>query len=146
LAVELGVADRVEFRGPVPHDRVPALLRSADAVACVPWYEPFGIVALEAMACGVPVVATAVGGLMETVVDGVSGLLVPPMAPEALAASLRALLDDDALRSRLSAGGRARVVARFTWRRAAESLVDLYERILTDPVDAVPCGQTTAMP
>ena len=62
LARELGVADRVELRGRVSRDDLPALLRSADAVVCVPWYEPFGIVPLEAMACGVPVVASAVGG------------------------------------------------------------------------------------
>ena len=63
---ELGVADRLVLRGRVGRDALPALLRSADAVVCVPWYEPFGIVPLEAMACGVPVVATAVGGLIDT--------------------------------------------------------------------------------
>ena len=72
-----GVADRVVFTGGVARADVPALIRSADAVVCVPWYEPFGIVPLEAMACGVPVVASAVGGLTDTVVDRATGWLVP---------------------------------------------------------------------
>ena len=61
-----GVADRVRLLGAVARPDVPALLRSADAVVCVPWYEPFGIVPLEAMACGRPVVASAVGGIQDT--------------------------------------------------------------------------------
>ena len=81
LAARLEVSDRVELIGPVDHEDVPALLRSADVVACVPWYEPFGMVALEAMACGVPVVASSVGGLRHLVVDQVTGLHVPPRDP-----------------------------------------------------------------
>ncbi|MDP8971463.1 MAG: glycosyltransferase, partial [Actinomycetota bacterium] len=82
LARRLGVADRVQLRGRVPRRDMPVLLRSADVVVCTPWYEPFGIVPLEAMACGVPVVASAVGGLQDTVVDGITGLHVPPRRPE----------------------------------------------------------------
>ncbi|HEX2064897.1 MAG TPA: glycosyltransferase, partial [Acidimicrobiales bacterium] len=82
LARQAGVADRVHLRGMVERSELPALLRSADLVVCVPWYEPFGIVPLEAMACGVPVVATAVGGQLDTVEDGFTGLLVPPREPE----------------------------------------------------------------
>ena len=66
LARSLGVADQVELRGQVPRDAMPGIFRSADAVACTPWYEPFGIVPLEAMACGIPVVAAAVGGLTDS--------------------------------------------------------------------------------
>jgi hypothetical protein len=78
LADQLGVADRVRLIGQVAHPQMPALLRSADLVVCSPWYEPFGIVPLEAMACGVPVVASAVGGMLDSVVDGVTGAHVPP--------------------------------------------------------------------
>ena len=81
-AAAAGVADRVRLLGAVARPDVPALLRSADAVVCVPWYEPFGIVPLEAMACGRPVVASAVGGIQDTVVDEVTGLLVPPRRPD----------------------------------------------------------------
>ena len=92
LAAELGVADRVSFRGRVGRGDMPALMRSADLVVSVPWYEPFGMVPLEAMACGVPVVASAVGGHTDTVVDGVTGVLVPPRQPGELARVLRDLL------------------------------------------------------
>ncbi|HEY0717081.1 MAG TPA: glycosyltransferase, partial [Streptosporangiaceae bacterium] len=93
-AARHGVADRVVFTGSVTRADVPALIRSADAVVCVPWYEPFGIVPLEAMACGVPVVASAVGGLTDTVVDRATGWLVPPRDPAVLASALQALLAD----------------------------------------------------
>ncbi|CAA9513983.1 MAG: Glycosyl transferase, group 1, partial [uncultured Solirubrobacteraceae bacterium] len=78
LATRLGVADRLVLHGRISRDDMPALLRSADVVVCAPWYEPFGIVPLEAMACGRPVVATAVGGQIDSVADGVTGVLVPP--------------------------------------------------------------------
>src|SRR3954469_3627563 len=121
LAEERGVADRLHLRGRVDRDAMPALLRSADAVVCAPWYEPFGIVPLEAMACGVPVVATAVGGQVDSVVDGVTGVHVPPRDPEALARALRALLDDPQRRRDLGAAGAERARRRFAFERIARS-------------------------
>ena len=103
----MGVADRVRLVGRVSRADMPALLRSADVVVCTPWYEPFGIVPLEAMACGVPVVAAAVGGLTDTVVDGVTGALVPPRQPRALADTLRSLLARPAVREQLGAAAAA---------------------------------------
>jgi type III pantothenate kinase len=129
-AVEHGVADRVRFVGRVTRDDVPALLRSADVVAVVPWYEPFGIVPLEAMACGVPVVGSAVGGLLDTVVHGVTGLLVPPRDPVATAAALRTVLGDDDLRVRLGRAAAEHVAARFGWPRVGELTEAVYARLV----------------
>jgi len=99
LAEQAGVTDRVEFLGALPRSAVPPLLRSADVVACCPWYEPFGLVAVEAMACGRPVVATAVGGLAETIEPGRTGWHVPARDVGAVAAALtEALADGDRLR------------------------------------------------
>ncbi|HEX3752919.1 MAG TPA: glycosyltransferase [Streptosporangiaceae bacterium] len=124
-----GVADRVVFTGGVARADVPALIRSADAVVCVPWYEPFGIVPLEAMACGVPVVASAVGGLSDTVVDRTTGWLVPPRDPAALAVALRALLADSAQRAAMGAAGRDRVEQWYAWPRVAAQTEAVYQRL-----------------
>jgi glycosyltransferase involved in cell wall biosynthesis len=123
-----GVADRVRLAGQVSRSAMPALLRSADVVACVPWYEPFGIVPLEAMACGVPVVASAVGGLIDTVVDGVTGRHVQPRRSKRLAAVTRPLLNNDMLRSSYGLAGRDRVLARYSWDRVALDTARVYER------------------
>ncbi|MBC5805838.1 MAG: glycosyl transferase [Candidatus Eremiobacter antarcticus] len=129
-ASDCGVADRVHFRGRVDRQDVPALLRSADVVACVPWYEPFGIVPLEAMACGIPVVASAVGGLIDTVVHGVTGLHVPPKAPQPLANALQSLLADEERRAHLGRNGAARARARYGWPRIARDTLEIYESLL----------------
>jgi D-inositol-3-phosphate glycosyltransferase len=133
LACELGVADRVRFLGRVDRADVAPLMRSADAVVTVPWYEPFGIVPLEAMACAVPVVASAVGGMIDTVVDGVTGVQVPPRDPEALARALHWLLADRALRSALGAAGARRARSRYSWRRVASDTLAVYERLRRQP-------------
>jgi glycosyltransferase involved in cell wall biosynthesis len=130
LADRAGVADRVRLLGRVERAELPALLRSADAVVCVPWYEPFGIVPLEAMACGVPVVASAVGGLVDTVVDGVNGIHVPPRRPDEVASALRALLADPALRRRLGRAGAHRARSRYGWSRVARSTLESYSELL----------------
>ncbi|TDV48028.1 glycosyltransferase [Actinophytocola oryzae] len=127
LAERVGVADRVRLVGQVPTERMPELLRSADVAACVPWYEPSGNEALEAMACGVPVLATSVGDLADTVVDGATGVLVPPRRPEKLAAAMRALLADPARRDFLGATGRERVEVHHRWDRIARDTADVYE-------------------
>ncbi|MFE3175195.1 glycosyltransferase [Amycolatopsis sp. NPDC059090] len=130
LAERLGVADRVQLAGQVSRAEMPALLRSADAVLCTPWYESFGIVPLEAMACGVPVVAAAVGGLADTVVDGITGRLVPPRDPARLSARLRALLDEPAELEAMGTAGLERVRARYSWDRIAAETVRVYEKAM----------------
>jgi glycosyltransferase involved in cell wall biosynthesis len=141
LAAELGVADRVTLLGRVDRDDLPALVRSADVVACVPWYEPFGIVPLEAMACGVPVVASAVGGLIDTVVDGVTGVHVPPRRPDRLAVALRELLADAPRRRSLGEAGAARARARYGWDRIAESTDEAYAGLVADDIAARPAAR-----
>ncbi|MEV6641563.1 glycosyltransferase [Amycolatopsis sp. NPDC051371] len=137
LAARLRVGDRVQWPGQVSREDMPALLRSADAVVCTPWYEPFGIVPLEAMACGVPVVAAAVGGLTDTVVDGVTGLLVRPRQPKELASRVRRLLDDPALCHAYGTAGHDRATARYSWDRVAADTLRAYHKL-------VPEGAVTA--
>jgi D-inositol-3-phosphate glycosyltransferase len=129
IARQAGVADRVHLRGAVARADVPALLRSADVAVCTPWYEPFGIVPLEAMACGIPVVASAVGGMLDTVVNGVTGLHVPPCDPEALAMALRRLLDDPDLRRRMGESGRMRAVRDYGWETVAARTLEVYRSV-----------------
>lgn len=132
LAQDRGVADRVVFRGRVERIDVPALLRSADAVVCYPWYEPFGIVPLEAMACGVPVVVAQVGGLVDSVVNGVTGLHVPPRSPQALAPVLRALLDDRKRCMELALAGTRRANRRYGWARIASDTLAVYHDVIVE--------------
>lgn len=130
LAARLGLSDRVHLRGQVPQTELPALLRSADAAVCTPWYEPFGIVPLEAMACGIPVVASSVGGLIDTVVDGVTGVHVPPRDSTAIATALRALFADESGAHALGAAGRERVEARFSWDQVAADTDRAYRKTI----------------
>jgi D-inositol-3-phosphate glycosyltransferase len=129
-AERLGVADRVRLVGPLGRGDVAGLLRSADVVACTPWYEPFGIVPLEAMACGRPVVGSAVGGLLDTVVDGVTGIHVPPRDPARLAEVLRELLADPDRREALGRAGAERVAQNYTWTKIAADTEKVYQRIM----------------
>jgi glycosyltransferase involved in cell wall biosynthesis len=140
VAREAGVADRVRLLGGVRHDTMPGLLRSADVVVATPWYEPFGIVPVEAAACGVPVVGSAVGGLLDTVQDGRTGLLVPPRDPGALATALRELLADPDRRAAFGRAGRQAAVARYAWDRVAAQTVAVYRTLVRPSVRAVSVG------
>jgi glycosyltransferase involved in cell wall biosynthesis len=128
LAEGYGLAGRVHVIGSVPRTHVPALMRSADVVVTVPWYEPFGMVPVEAMACGVPVVASAVGGHLDTVAG--CGVLVPPRRPRALARALREVLDDPDRRVALGAAGARRAVDRYGWPRVAEQTEAVYTQVI----------------
>jgi glycosyltransferase involved in cell wall biosynthesis len=130
LAGQIGVAGRVRFLGRVGRAEACDLLRSADIAVCVPWYEPFGIVPLEAMACGTPVIGSAVGGLLDTIVDGVTGLHVPARDAERLAAAIELLAADADLRARLGAAGAERARALYGWERIAAQTLAAYEAVL----------------
>ncbi|GIH73681.1 glycosyltransferase [Planobispora longispora] len=124
LAAAHGIAERVKLLGSVDRADVPALMRSADVVVSVPWYEPFGIVPLEAMACGIPVVASAVGGHLDTVAG--CGTLVPPRRPRALARVLRDLLARPETRAAMGEAGERRARSRYGWPRVAERTEAVY--------------------
>ncbi|MFC4517182.1 glycosyltransferase [Streptomyces ehimensis] len=129
LARRLGVADRLLLLGCVPHEDMPALIRSTDVVLCTPVYEPFGIVPLEAMACGVPVIATNVGGHRDTVAHGETGLLVEPDYPAELARAVRSLLGSQRRLASFGAAGRARALDGFTWDHVADGVESVYDRV-----------------
>ncbi|RBP65442.1 type III pantothenate kinase [Brevibacterium sanguinis] len=137
LAAQLGVEDRVRFRGQLGRDEIPEVIRSATLVACTPWYEPFGIVPLEAMACGVPVVATSVGGLQDTIVDGVTGLLIPPQDVDAFATAAARLITDPEYAQELGRAGIDRVRERFTWPAVAQRTERAYRAVLGQDDDAL---------
>ena len=135
---QLGLGDAVTFVSGLTTEDIVERYAQAQ-VACVPsLYEGFSLPAVEAMACAVPVVGTTGGAVPEVIGrDGDTGLLVPPADPSALAAALVRALDDAALRDRIGAAGRDRVLARFTWRRTAEGTVDQYRARLEE--HAPPC-------
>jgi glycosyltransferase involved in cell wall biosynthesis len=137
LARRAGVEDRVRLVGAVPREEMPGWYRSADLMVTAPWYEPFGLTPLEAMACGVPVVATAVGGLRDTVVDGVTGVLVRPRDPAGLGHAIRRLLADPGRRLGLSAAAVDRACSRYSWERAADQLTAVYRSVAGVPSGAV---------
>jgi starch synthase len=111
-------------------DEVVQLLTHATVFVCPSVYEPLGIVNLEAMACETAVVASAVGGIPEVVADGVTGLLVPPADPAALADAVNELLADPERARRMGEAGRRRAVDEFSWRAVAERTTALYERLV----------------
>jgi len=123
-ARELGVADRVLFTG--ARDDVPALLASFDVFAFPSLFEGLCLAVIEAQAAGVPIVATPVGGIRETVVDGQTGLLVPLRDPEALAAGIRRLLADRAAAGRMATEARIQARERYSVERMVERTLRLY--------------------
>ncbi len=129
LADRCGVGDRVRLIGAVAQHELPGWYRSADVLACAPWYEPFGLTPLEAMSCGVPVVAYEVGGIAESVIDNVTGLLVPPRDVPALAGALRGLLGDEVRRMSYASAAIDRVRSRYTWERTAADVERVYRAV-----------------
>jgi D-inositol-3-phosphate glycosyltransferase len=129
LARGYDLLDRVHLTGAIPRAELPRWYRSADVVACTPSHTSFGVTSLEAMSCGAPVVAYASGGLADTVVDGVTGTLVPPKDERSLARALRRLLKDPLRRMAYATAAIDRARACYSWRRAAEQLQRLYDDV-----------------
>lgn len=129
LAAELGIADRVTFLPPQPRDQLVNVYRAADLVAVPSYSESFGLVAVEAQACGTPVVAAAVGGLPVAVADGRSGSLVVGHDPQRWAEAINALLrsDPEALRR-----GAIEHAAQFSWDHTVDGLLASYGRAIAD--------------
>ncbi len=140
LAEQLGIEQQVTFTGQRRREQVRYYYSAADVFVTTPWYEPFGITPVEAMACGTPVVGTAVGGIKTTVVDGETGFLVPPRDPEALAARLAWLHANPQAAQRMGWAGMRRAYHQYTWRHVASAMADVYEAALepaTYPVQAL---------
>ena len=129
----LGLSGAVTFESGVSDDRMVELYAQATVAVVPSLYEGFSLPAVEALACGVPLVATTGGALPEVVgEDGVTGLLVPPGDPGALAMAIQSVIDDPALAARLSAAGRRRVLERFTWQACASATAEHYRWVIED--------------
>lgn len=135
LSRDLGLAGRVSFTGRISPRDLPALLRSADMLVSAAWDEPFGTVALQAMACGKPVVASAVGIYPDAVIDGTTGALVPPGRPSVLARRVRALLASPLQLEAFGIAAADRARARYSWERIGQETASAYERLLATTRD-----------
>jgi glycosyltransferase involved in cell wall biosynthesis len=130
LADTLGVSSQVTFVGQVGRAALPPLLRSADLLVSVSEYDPTGVLAVQAMACGTPVIASASGGLADAVVDGTTGILVPPGRPALLAQRIRQLLAHPMLLEAFSVAAADRARSRYSWDRIAHETIAVYDRAL----------------
>jgi glycosyltransferase involved in cell wall biosynthesis len=130
LADSLGVSEQVTFVGQVGRSALPPLLRSADLVLSISEYDPTGMLAVQAMACGTPVIASAVGGQVDAVVDGTTGILVPPGRPALLAQRIRQLLAHPMLLEAFSVAAADRARSRYSWDRIAHETLAVYDTAL----------------
>ncbi|MGF7214078.1 glycosyltransferase involved in cell wall biosynthesis [Spirosoma lacussanchae] len=132
LAMTEGVADQVTFTGRRGRDSLRYYYSAADVFVITPWYEPFGITPLEAMACGTPVIGSNVGGIKHTVRDQKTGFLVPPRQPKALAERLSVLLTNPDLMHRMGQRALRHVQQHYTWHQVACQTADLYQDVLSN--------------
>jgi len=130
LIDEYGLNSRFDFTGRIPTDELVRHYNEATLLVTSSVHEGFGLPLAEAMSCGTPTVATAIGAYEEIVRHGESGWLVPPANPRALAEAIRMMWNDAALRQRLGAAGRRRIVEAFSWRKAAEETLAVYEEVV----------------
>lgn len=130
IARRLKVADEVEFAGRRDRDKLKFYYNAADIFITTPWYEPFGITPLEAMACGTPVIGANVGGIKFSVKDGITGGLVPPRQPKKLAGKIQDIIGDQAILNTMGLNAIKHVNTWFTWARIAEQVHELYQYVL----------------
>ena len=130
FAGTLDISDRVIFTGRIEHGAMPALLRSADLVVSTCRYEPSGTTSLQAMACGTPVIAPPVGGHMDAVVEGTTGILIPPGRPALLAQRIRQLLAHPMLIEAYGVAAADRAKSRYSWDRIAGETLAVYDRAI----------------
>lgn len=132
IAKTFGLEDRVHYLGARPHEALADYYRAADVVAVPSFYESFGLVAVEAMASGIPVVASRVGGLASTIVDGRTGYLIAWRCPEPFAEKFDLLFANDELRRALGASARRRMEESYSWERVADAIAALYEVLIDE--------------
>ena len=137
LAKDLGVQHSVTFAGRKGREELKYFYAAADIFITTPWYEPFGITPLESMACGTPVIGADVGGIKYSVLDGKTGLLVPPKDPRALAEKINELRLRRPVLEEMGRNGIKRVQALFTWQRVAQLMSRLYEKAIANNTIAV---------
>ncbi|MDZ4817628.1 MAG: glycosyltransferase family 4 protein [Planctomycetota bacterium] len=125
-ALRHGIAESIQWLGAVPHQDIPALLAQMTVTVMPSRSEAFGIAALESQAMEVPVVATNVGGIPESVADGETGILTPPNDSETLGCAILKLLNDEGLRRQLGENGRRRVESLFNWRETVDRTISYY--------------------
>lgn len=145
LAQAEGVGDQVTFVGQRPRSELRYFYSAANVFVTTPWYEPFGITPVEAMACSTPVIGSAVGGIKSTVQDGQTGYLVPPRNPVALAERLAWLYHHPQMAERLGWAGMHRAYRHFTWSKVAAQMADVYEATIeTTPLYALATSAQSA--
>jgi len=143
IVSELGLTEKTIFPGRIGDRELPFYYASADICVVPSHYEPFGLVAIEAMASGTPVIASDVGGLQFTVVPEETGLLAPPKDVEAFAKAIDRILGDAQWRDRLGTNARKRVEKKFSWNGVASQLSDLYTQLIEES-EAVSLGSVSA--
>jgi D-inositol-3-phosphate glycosyltransferase len=143
IAEQEGVLDKITFVGRKNRDILKYYYAAADIFISTPWYEPFGITPLEAMACGTPVIGSNVGGIKYSVQDGKTGFLVPPNNARALADKIQLLISDERVMSEMRENSIRRVNTHFTWAKVSMSVAALYKKIEVPAIQTAEKVDTT---
>lgn len=130
LAFQLGCDKKIKFLGNVPHFQIPKILNEMDIFVMPSLQESFGVAALEASACQLPVIASNVGGVPEVILDKKTGLLIPPQDPSAIAEAVIYLIENPDLRQKLGEFGRNFVMKNYDWHENAKRMENLYQKVL----------------